>query len=175
MYIGIGVYVIITGALGFIVYRQMGEKDTIDLELAKTRSNLERVSSDSLNKEKQELETQLTEVMSQTENLKSMLSQGKTNVEASSIVFDVAKRNGVEVINLTSPIPTYDVLENVPCSVVVLDTTVRGDVRDLVEFITDLNSYLPTGMVQSVGMDIKEGTDNSSSAVLFVIYNYQGE
>lgn len=175
VYLGTGIYVIIVGALGFVVYQQIGEKETINQELTVTRSNLERISPDNLNREKQALEIQLTEVESQAENLKTMLSQGKTNVAASSIVFEVAKHNGVEVIDLTSPIPTYDVLEGVPCTVVVLDTTVRGDVRDLVEFITDLNSYLPTGMIQSVEMNIQEETDNSSSAVLFVVYNYQGE
>ena len=77
VYIGIGVYVIIAGALGFIVYQQSGEKETINQELTVTRSNLERISPDNLNRDKQELEVQLVEIESQVENLKTMLSQEK--------------------------------------------------------------------------------------------------
>ena len=175
MYLGIGIYIIVAGALGYMVFQQLNEKESVDQELSITRSNLERITPDHLNDQKEELETELAEVSSQAENLKTMMSVDMGNVDATTTVFDLAKSAGVEVIRLTSPYPTYDVLENVPCSVVILDTTVRGDVRDLVGFTMGLNSYLSTGVIQSVQMNIQEGSSNSTADILFVIYNYREE
>jgi hypothetical protein len=175
MYLGIGIYIIVVAALGYMVFNQLNEKDSVDEELSITRANLDRITPDHLNNEKLELEAQLTEVTSKAENLKSMLSLDMGNVDATATVFDLAKSSGVEVTQLTSPYPTYDVLEDVPCTVVVLNATVRGDVRDLVGFTMGLNSYLATGVIESVQMNIQEGTDNSTADILFVIYNYQDE
>jgi hypothetical protein len=90
-------------------------------------------------------------------------------------VFDTAESTGVEVTELISPSSTRDVLENVPFSVISLEATVEGDVEDIVEFITTVNTSLTTGVIKSANIDIPDVTSNitPSASILLVIYNYQ--
>lgn len=176
VYAGIGAYIIIVASLCYVLSSQYSEKTEIEEELDMTKANLERVNPEKLRQQKGELEEQVTQVQSQYDTLKDMLSHQIANVEATSIVFDTAESTGVEVTELTSPSATNDVLENVPFTVVSLEATVVGDVPDIVEFVTSLNTALTTGVIKSVNLNIPDVSSNMtpSAGILLVIYNYQG-
>ena len=177
IYIAIGAYVIVLASFGYVTSQTLSEKTKVEEELAVAQANLERANPERLTKQKTDLEGQLAQVTGQYEALKDIFSQPIGNVAASSIVFDIAEAKGVEVIELTTPEASVDSLENVTCSVVALNTTVEGDERDLVAFITSLNSYLTTGVIKSIDMVIPEpgSTAEPTATVQLVIYSYQGE
>ncbi len=177
IYLGIGVYVIVTAAVGFIMFEKMDEEDAVSEELTSIQTNLDKLNPARLDDRKLELENQLSQVSSQTDTLKNMMSQEIANVAASTIVFDIADTTGVDIVWLSSPSASPQVLENVPCTVVSLEATVDGSVSDLVDFITRLNNYLATGVIKSVDMNIPETSSNTSPTVSIslLIYNYQGE
>ena len=130
-----------------------------------------------LEADKLQFEEELAQISLETEGLKGMMSLEIDSVPATEIVFDIATRTGVEVLNLSSPSATTDVLENIPCSVTVIDTTVKGTKSHLVEFIAALNLALDTGVIQSVEMNIQSGDNasHSTALILMEVYNYQGE
>ena len=105
------------------------------------------------------------------------MSQETFHVIASTIVFDTAKSTYVEVLNLHSPSASEELFENVPCDVVLLEATIEGKVEDLVNFITQLNTVLTTGVIKSVNLSIPElGTGVKPTALVsLLIYNYQEE
>jgi len=177
LFIGIGVYVIIVASLGMIAFQRYGEKDRVDSELVTAQQNLARANPEKLTAQRAELEEKFDQITLQYDAVKALMSQEIGNVGASSIVFDIAESSNVEVIGLSSPSAWIDVLEDINCTVVSIDIIVEGDVRDLVDFITSLNSYLPTGFIKSIRMNVPEADSETepSADILLLIYTYQGD
>jgi hypothetical protein len=120
-YIGIGVYIIALAVSGYMLFGKLGEQSKVDEELALAEANFERTDIDRLSAQISELEGQRNQLISQTDTMKEMMSQEIWNVRASTLVFDVAGKNYVEVIDLNSLSAFSEVLENVPCNIVPLE------------------------------------------------------
>jgi hypothetical protein len=174
-YAGAAVYLFVIVMMGFVLFRQLDERDTLTSELAATRTNLEALHPASMESEKKEYEVRLVQVTSEADGLKDMMSLDIDNVPATELVFNVAAANGVQVVQLSAPTAGQETLEGVPCSVTVINATVQGAKANLVDFISDLNLALDTGVIQSAFMDLHE-TDNLTpqARILMEVYNYQG-
>ena len=123
-----------------------------------------------------ELEEQLRQATSQLEEARDMLSKPVGSINASSILFDIARAHDLKLIEITSPIPANDSLEGVTYSVLSLTAEVEGDVPNLASLVTELNSSLTTGVVRSITITNTETTsgDNASANIHLVVYTYQG-
>jgi len=175
VYAGAAVYLFIVVMMGYVLFKQLDEKESVTNELTTTRTNLERLSSTNLENEKAEAETTLAQVTSEVDGLKAMMSLKIDNVPATELVFEVASKSGVSVILLSSPTATHEILEGIPCSITAINVTVEGEEDYLVEFITALNVALDTGVIQSVQMNLIETENQTPQAVVFMeVYNYQG-
>ena len=174
--ITIGVLVITFASLGAVRAQQIHRQNQLNEELTLTELKLKGVQLEQLSQQQEELETRLNEATSQFEAVKAILSQPRGSVATSGILFDVAEACGVEVTDISSSGLSSDELEGVPCSVLILTASVEGDVLDLVSFITELNAYLSTGVVQSVSINVPETTSNEKSTanIRLVVYMYQG-
>jgi hypothetical protein len=177
IYIAVGVYIIAAASIGMITFQRLDEESKVKEELAVAQGSLSRASPERVSSQRSELEDKLAQTTQQYEAVKALMSQQIGNVRASSIVFDIAKSSNVEITALSSPSAWIDTLQNVNCSVLSLTLAVEGDIRDLVRFITTLNSYIPTGFIKSIVMSIPEpGSEEESSAdILLLIYTYQGD
>jgi hypothetical protein len=174
-YIGIGIYVIALFASGYMLFGKLGEQSEVDEQLALAEANLERTDTNRLSEQIANLEDQLTQISSQTDTMKNMMSQEIANVAASTIVFEIADATYVEVVDLNSLSAFSEVLENIPCNVVPLEAKIEGNLEDLVSFVTRLNTTLTTGMIKSVNLDIPESSSGVKpmATISLHIYNYQ--
>lgn len=175
VYIGIGVYVIAAAASGYILLGKFSEQSKVDEELTLAEADLERTDIDRLSGQIGELEEQLTAIIAQTDTYKTMMSKELFNVRASTIVFDVAGENYVEVIDLNSKSAFPEMLKNIPCDVVPLEAIIEGNVEDIVSFVTQLNTALTTGVIKSVNLTIPESSTavKPTAVISLLIYNYQ--
>lgn len=179
--ITIGALVIISATLGIITFQRVSEKnelcEKLDLALSNLQSNLQVQQLEGLSLRQEELEVQLDQATSQFEVVKAMLSQPVGNVAASSILFDVAQAHDLEVTEVTLPGPSSESLEGISCSVISLSARVEGDIMDLVRFMIELNTYLTTGVINSVVITIPETTseEKASADIQLLVYTYQGD
>lgn len=177
LYVGVTAYVFLVGIMGFVLSQQFGEKRVIAAELEATLTNFETLNTDTLVQQKADFENQFLNVDSKTEVLKENMSPQIGNVDASAIIFDIAQRNKVEITELSSPNPSIDYLDELPCNVVTLSATATGPVHDLLDFISRVNSELNTGVIQSMYLSIRYGeTQTTSNVTIFLqVYNYRGD
>jgi hypothetical protein len=175
IYLGIGIYVIALATSGYMLFGKFDEQSKVDEELTLAMDNLERTDIDRLSAQISELEDQHNQITSQTDALTNMMSEKKTNVDASTITFDVAEKNYVEVLDLSSLSAFSEDLLNVPCNVVPLEAIIEGSVEDIVNFVTQLNTALTTGVIKSVKLNIPEGGTGvkPTATISLLIYNYQ--
>lgn len=175
--IGIGIFVVV-GIYLYMGYSQgVDEKNQLKEQLTQVQARLKGVQLETLSSRQAELETELSQATSQLEEVTAILSQPVGSINASSILFDVAKAHGLVVTGMTSPGPVSDGLEGVTYSVLSLTARVEGDVPDLVSFVAGLNSYLTTGVVKSVTINIPETTseEKASADIQLVVYTYRGD
>lgn len=175
IYIGIGTYIIAIAASGYILFGKLDEQSKVDEELTVAEDNIARTDVDRLSTQISELEGQLAQMTSESDTLMDLMSQDISNIRSSTIVFDVAGKNYVEVIDLNSLSAFSEVLANIPCNVVPLEAIVEGNVEDIVNFVTQLNTALTTGVIKSVNLNIPEVDTGvkPTATISLLIYNYQ--
>ena len=91
-------------------------------------------------------------------------------------MFDIAEASNVEIAEINSSGLTGGDLAGISCSTLPVTASVAGNVTDLVNFITRLNSDLENGVINSVEISMPEAADEEASAsIQLAIYTYQGE
>jgi len=175
--LAIGAFIIPLASLGAVHFQQVHQQNQLNEELALVQLNLKAVQLEQLAQRHEELERHLSQTISQFQAARTILSQPVGSIGASSILFDIAEACGAEVIEISSPGLTSAKLEGIPCSVLSLSARVKGDVSDLVSFLTKLNDKLTTGIVKSVEIGIPETTseEKTSANIQLAIYTYQGD
>ena len=175
--LAIGAFIIPLASLGAVHFQQVHQQNQLNEELAQAQLKLKAVQLEQLAQRQGELEKHLSQTRSQFQAARTILSQPVGSIGASSTLFDIAEACSAEVIEISSPGLTSAELEGIPCSVLTLTVRVEGDVPALVSFITKLNGYLRTGVVQSAAISIPEMTsgEESSANIRLVVYTYQGD
>ena len=163
-------------SLGIARSQQLHQQDQLNEELSVAERRLDKFQLKELYLQKENLEVQLNQTISQVEAAKAMLSQPSGSIDISDTVFSIAEACGVEVTEISSADPARDDLKGVTCSVLPLTTSVEGDVPNLIYFITRLNNDFSTGVVKSAEINIPEAADGDrpSASIRLVVYSYQG-
>jgi len=174
-YLGIGIYAIALVVSGYLLFGKLGEQSKVDDELTLAKANLERTDTNRLSNQISDLEDQLAQISSESDTLREMMSEEKSQVVASTITFEVAGKNYIDVIDLNSKNSYPELLANLPCIVVPLEAIVEGNVEDIVTFVTQLNTTITTGVIKSVNLNIPEGDTGvkPTATISLLIYNYQ--
>ena len=170
LFLAIGGCIILFASLGVVHFQRVHQQSQLNEELTLAETKLNGFQQEAL-------EMRLSQTLSQLETTRATLSQPIGSIATSGILFDVAEAYGVEVTEISSSGLTSVNLEGIPCSVLTLTVRVEGDVLALVSFITKLNIYFRTGVVQSVTISIPEMTSGqeSSANIRLVVYTYQGD
>ena len=153
------------------------EEDQLKEQLAQVQLRLSGIQLEKLEKQQAELEEQLDLATKQFEAVKTALSQPAGSITVTDILFDIARVHGVEVAEMTSSGLTDGSLEGVPLLVISVAVKVEGDVPNLVSFVVKLNSFLTTGVVESITITIPEtdSGEKASADIQLVAYTYQGD
>jgi len=172
-----GVFIIALAGLGMVWSQQVQEQNQLKEQLASAQSRLSGVQTEQLSTRQTDLEEQLSQTTSQYEAVKAILSQPVGSITISSILFDIAEAHELEVTQMTSPGLTGGYFEGITCSVITLSATVEGDVPNLVNFITKVNSHLTTGVVKSITITIPEtpNGEKASANIELVVYTFSGD
>ncbi|UCB43797.1 MAG: hypothetical protein JSV77_03885 [Dehalococcoidales bacterium] len=163
--------VVVIVALGIVQLRQAGQKSDLseDLELAEqVLSTLETEQSSS---GQDETGTQAGDVGT----AQAELSQPVDSILANENLFDIANVSSVTLTAITvSPISSGTLAE-LSCFSLPLNIVAEGDVPDLLDFITRLNTDLTNGLVRSATLSIPEtpAEGEPSVDIDLVIYTYQ--
>jgi len=187
-----GIFVIAAASLGWARSQQVNEQNQLGEELSLAEWRLSELQFEELSSRQEELERQLSEIISNLEAAQATLSQPTVSVTANDTLFYIAEVCGVEIIEVNSSDPTRDEREGITYSVLPLTATVEGEAHNLINFITRLNDDFSNGVVKSVAINIPEGTEadaeteeeqseeeeseveKPSANISLVIYTYRG-
>jgi len=171
-----GVLVIAIAILGTIFFQQIQQQTELDEELIKVQTVLGKTQTKELVSQKTDLEAQLGEATSQRGILQNMLSSPIKSSTVTRTLFDIAEGHGLEVVEMTSSVPSRGNLEGVDFSLVLLTARVEGNAPNIIDFIIDLNSHFSTGIIRSVHVTIPDNSTEEKAAVdvSFVVYTLGG-
>jgi len=175
--LSVGISIIAFTSLGVARSQQVHEQDQLDEELSLAERRLNGLQFEQLYSQQEELEKQLSQIISRLETTKARLSRPTGSIAASDALFSIAKACGVEVAEISSSGPASGDLEGVVCSVLPLTARIEGDVPNLISFIIKLNGDFTTGVVKSAGISVSENVseERTSANIRLVIYTYQGD
>jgi len=173
----VGVFVIVFASLGVVLYQRLNQQSHLEDELKLAQQKLNVVQLEPLSQQRAELEEQLYEIVSESEDAKAALSQTVTSTAVSDRLFDIAATYDVTITELSSTGLAAEELEGVTCSALPFSGRVEGDLSDIVNFVVRLNNDLSTGVVRSVAINVPPtpNGENSTASLTLVIYSYQGD
>lgn len=172
--------------------QKIDEQNRIQEELAVAELRLSELQLDEFSAQLEELEEQLSQIISQSKAIEDALSLPTENIAASGALFDIAETSGVEITEIGSSEPVRDDLEGITYSALSFTVRVEGDTSSLNDFIIALNDNFKIGAVKSVEINIPEAIEDGgetgeepaegeteelerpSASIRLVIYTYQG-
>jgi hypothetical protein len=191
--LAVGIVVIMLGSLGMAYREQVDSQQQLEQDLSLAEMKLSLFSFGNLYAQQEELEGRLAEAKINLKSAKAKLYRPTTSIAASSILYNVASDCKVEILEVSSPGLGGGNMEGVTCSVLTFTAKVEGDLPDLLKFASDLTSKFPTGLIQSVQIDIPKAAENEETEeddaaadededeakpvadVQVIIYSYAGE
>ena len=172
--------------------QKIDEQNRIQEELTVAELRLSKLQLDEFSAQLEELEEQLSQIISQSKAIEDALSLPTENIAASGTLFDIAETSGVEITEIGSSEPVRDDLEGITYSALPFTVRVEGDTSSLNDFTIALNDNFKTGAVKSVEINIPEAIEDGgetgeepaegeteelerpSASIRLVIYTYQG-
>ena len=184
----LGIFIVAFASLGIAHYQQAHQQDQLEDQLAVAERRLNKLQLKQLYSQREEVEEQLNQTISQFEAAKAVLSQPAESINISDTLFRIAEACGVEVTAISSSGPARGGdLEGVTCSVLPVTIMVEGDVPNLLSFVIKLNDDFATSVVESVGIGVQEQVEEeigaegiegeaekSSADIQLIVYSYQG-
>lgn len=184
IFLAVGIFVIAVASLNMAATQQGQEQSRLDEELSLAQQRLKKLASQQPSIQPEELESQLAQVEAQLKTAKASLAQSIQSIEVTDTLFEVAETYGVEIIDIESPGVTSLTLEGLTCSALTLIVTAEGDVDNLINFVLELSEEFPTGVVESVEINVPEVSEETEEEVETVkpsanlklcIYTYEGD
>ncbi len=173
-----GIVVVAFSSLGIAYFQQVDVKEQLDEEIEIATRKLNSLQLQELRSRQQELEQQLSDVISQLEIAKADLSPSIENIAATDTVFETSYDSDVVVSKYTSADFNRGDLAGITFSILPINTTVSGNVTDIIDFVFNLNGIFTTGAVQSVNIRTSDnitGVDDAGANIKQYIYIYQGD
>ncbi len=185
--LGAGIFVIAFGSLGAINSQRLQEQRQLNEELAIVEVRLNKLQLEELSSNKESLEMQLEQTISQFEAAKATLTQPTIAIDVSDNLYRIAGAAGVEITEISSTGLMNGDLEGITTSVLPFTTTVEGNVSNLINFVTRLNADFMTGVVKSVEITSPNATSSNATSsnttgedkpqanIRLVVHTYQGD
>ena len=148
----LGIFIIAFGSLGVARSQQVEEQSQLEDELTVAEKRLSNLQLKEFHSQKNELEQQLDQALSQLEDAKDVLHQSIESIVVTDALFEIASACDVVIIQVNSSAISQEKLPGMTSSVTRLNITVEGDVLSLISFITKLNNDFTTGVVESAGI-----------------------
>jgi len=158
--------------LGIVQARQTGQRSSLSEDLEIAEQVLSALESEQSSSEQDEPDTQPGDAGT----AQAELSQPADSIMANEDLFYIADASSVTLTTITVSPLSSDILAELSCLSLPLSIVAEGDVTDLLDFITRLNTELTNGLVKSATLTIPAGPAENQPTVNIelVIYTYQG-
>jgi len=173
--LGVGIFAILMANLVMAYLGQGEEQDRLSQELSSAELLLDKqeadFASEKLSLRVPILESQLTRFDSELNTVKTELHRSIESTKATETCFDIAEATEVEIVGCSSQNSTTVDMEGVNLSILSLTVVAEGDISELVDFILELSGQFPTGVQESVEIDVEQ----QSATVTMSIHTYEGD
>jgi len=186
--LGIGIFAIAIGVLGWVCLQQVHERQQLDNSLSLAQATLPKVIS-----ERADLESALAQATSLLNAARSGFPDSVDSIRVDEKLFDIAKSCGLKITKLTTSEPSDEEVETVTYSVASFVVDVKGEVADILDFINTIatDEYFTNTTVELVNIVVPEpltekekrglteaeiaDREKPSATIDLIIYGYQGE
>lgn len=185
--LGIGISAIIIGAVGWFYFQKAQEQHELDNRLSLAQTTLPTIIS-----QRNDLESQLTQMESDWAQAKSSLAQvtvqfpeSVESIEYDEVLFDIADDCNVQITNITASEPRDAEIEGIIYSIAPFTVKVEGTVAHILKFIETIatSDYSPseTNFVNaSINIVLMENLEPGEggkplASIRMDIYGYRGE
>lgn len=156
IFLGVGIFAILAIGMGMAYAQQSREQSRLNEQLSLAQLRISNYSPQKLSSQLEGLKSELTQLETQLKDSKACLCQSVESIEATDTLFEIAEVCGVEIIGVSSPGLNSKEIEGIACPVLAVTVQIEGDVSNLIDFTLKLTGEFPTGVVQSVGINIPE-------------------
>lgn len=163
--IGVVVSAITILSLGLIYLKNSQQREQLNTKLAQTLANPAKIEVTRLLASRAELEAEVDEAKSRFESMRAVASRQAVSSVIIRTLFDVAKANGMEIVELSSAVPTVTSLKGVNFSLISLRVRAEGNTSRIVDFIGDLNASFDAGVIESVSVSVPKDPASSKTTV----------
>jgi len=187
--LGSGIFVIAFVSLYMVFLQQGREQERLDDSLSVAQTTLPTLVA-----ERDDLESQLTQLESELAQARSLLYKVKAkfqsveSIEYGEALFDIADDCDLEITNLTASEPRDKEVESEPIdeetqavtyAITSFTVEVEGTVAHILDFINTIatSEYFTNATIEMVNMDVPEPDEEGepSATIDLIIYGYQGE
>lgn len=166
------VAIVIIGALiaAYVIYSgQASQKGALN-----DRVNRAKAALPALDKQKQDLQEQLTNAQSSAATSQAQFPQSVESIEYGEYLYEIAAESGVQLTSLTFPQPGSVTVGAVTYSVVSLTLPISGTVDNIFKFITALRTDDRFASTQITAITMNMGGATPAAAISVTIYAHQG-
>ena len=173
-----GLLLVTVAGLGTVQARQSGQRGRLGNELAVAEEGLRQYELEQASSQSGEMKSRLSNVLTYRDTAIEDLSQYMGTITANETLFGIARECNVTITAITI-LNEYGVdLAGVPCLTTPVSVSVEGDLPDVLDFVTSLNTSVTNGLVKSADVtapDIAESDEMPTASIELIIYTYEGE
>jgi hypothetical protein len=160
-----GIFIIAGISLGMARSQQTDRQQQLQDKLTQANLSLSQIKVDELIEKKETLTSQIGSYEAQTAETLAILAYSKDSIDVTAEVLAEAKKQGVDIDEISSPGTSTEVLDGNTCETLQLNLRVAGDIRNISDFVCGLSKTFPTSVIKSVQIDIKQPSAESSPKI----------
>lgn len=168
--IAIGIFAIAFAGLWLVYSEQLAKKGKLEHELNAAQVKINAINLEQMERRQSELAQQLDQTLASSRDAREVLSRPVESLTISTILFETAEANGVNIKEINSSGNSRQDLYGVNCQMLPVTAQIEGELTNLVAFITQLNNDVATGVVKSVEITIT-GAERAIASIQMAIYS----
>jgi hypothetical protein len=172
-----GVFVLVLAGLGVTRSGQVKEQNSLTIDLAMSKTRLDKTDTSQLQVQDKELRQQLADYTPRLDMIKKLLRQPISSVAVTDKLFAIAANNSVNVTLMGTTAIARDNYGGIEFSVISVSAAAEGTLDNIIGFIESLNNEFATGYVQSCRFKVAGDNDAglSNASIDLLVYSYEGD
>ena len=172
----VSILVIALGSLGMAYIQQNSEQDRLEAAISEATVELDEFILDEHHADRDALEKRLSQMLSEHEAAKGVLSPAIESIDITGDLFRIAELCNVEIVKISSSPFSENDVNGLNFYVLPIKIDVEGEITDIIEYLNKLDSDFTTGFVESVETSVPEAGsgEETSASIQIKMYTYGG-
>jgi hypothetical protein len=154
IFLAAGIFLIVGFSLIMARSQQTEQQNTLQEDLRKANLNLSQIKLEDLTAQRDALTLKIDEYETQTAETRAILTSSKDSIDTTDTILEEAQTLGVYIKDLSSPGVATEVLDGNTCEILSLNIIVRGNIRNIADFVRGLSKTFPTSVIKSMQIKI---------------------